>query len=231
MRPEDFIITRKRKKYKFACFAEMDNCYEAEEFTPEARSSFAKDSHLVVELGAGTGAFLVEQARLEKDKVFIAVDVKADRLYTGAKLAREQSVTNILFVRAHAMQLPDIFESKSIAELWLTFSDPFPKKRHAKHRMTHPVFLQIYCNLLASTGILHFKTDNRSLFEWSLERFVEKKLILRQLSFDLHESQLPEAYKVMTTYEQRYVAEGLPIFFVDVLFNEPETASDEPIHR
>lgn len=229
MSAEDFIITRKRKKYKFAKFAELTNCYEAHDINDSFRNTFAKKSEIIIEIGSGTALFLVEQARIFPERQFIAIDVKADRLYTGARAALEDNITNIIFVRAHASQLADIITAHSIDELWLTFSDPFPKKRHAKHRMTHPAFLQIYRKLLKKYGIIHFKTDSRHLFEWSLEKFIEEKLILRQLSFDLHESSLPAHYKIMTSYEQRFVAEGLPIHCVDVLFSDP--ADDEPIRQ
>lgn len=226
---DNFIITRKRKKYKFAKFAELANCYEAHGIDDNFRNTFAKKFEIVIELGSGTALFLVEQAKLFPERQFIAIDVKADRLYTGAKVAYENNITNIIFLRAHANQLIDIFAANTIDELWLTFSDPFPKKRHAKHRMTHPDFLQIYRKLLKQNGVMHFKTDSRHLFEWSLEKFIEEKLILRQLSFNLHESNLPAHYKIMTSYEQRFVTEGLPIQSVDVLFNDSDY--DEPIRQ
>jgi tRNA (guanine-N7-)-methyltransferase len=216
---EEFIIKRKRKKYKFARFAEFENCFEASEFTGDRLSEFRLDWPLVVELGAGSALFSVELARQTPDKRFIAVDVKADRLMKGAGAALEQGVGNIVFVRAHANQLPEVFTESSIDELWLTFPDPFPKKRHTKHRMTHPRFLRQYRNLLKSNGIFHFKTDNHDLFHWSLEQFVAEKLHLTRLTFDLHDSDFPDDYKIMTTYEKRFVAEGLPIYGVEVAFN------------
>lgn len=226
MPASDFIITRKRKKYKFARFAELPQCYEADEFSKDVLEFYAKQSQIVVELGAGTGSFLVEQARNNPESFFVAVDVKADRLYAGARVADELRLTNIVFVRAHAEQLVDIFPERSVAVLWLTFSDPFPKKRHTKHRMTHPKFLQIYRKILSKSGVMHFKTDNHALFDWSLEQFVGKELTLRRLSYDLHNSDLPEQYKIMTTYEKRFVGEGLPIYSVDVIFGS--RACDEP---
>lgn len=227
MAAEDFIITRKRKKYKFARFSDLENCYEADEFRRNREQyGLRSDTDLVIELGSGTGLFLVELAKRRPDRQLVAVDVKSDRLYTGAKLAKENDISNIIFVRAHADQLLDIFSENSLKELWLTFSDPFPKKRHAKHRMSHPSFLRQYRKLLKSTGIIHFKTDNSALFNWSLEQFVSEGMILRRLSFDLHNSSLPDEYKVMTTYEKRYTAEGAPIYCVDAIFSEK--ASREP---
>lgn len=219
MPAEDFIITRKRKKFKFARFAELDNCYEMDNFTADILDAFTGGSPVVAEIGAGTGYFLLEQAKQQPDTFFIAIDVKADRLYAGARDAVKQGVANIIFVRAHVDQLGDSVLKGKVSEIWLTFSDPYPKTRHAKHRLTHPRFLAIYTGLFKALGILHFKTDNHGLFDWSLEKFIAGKLQLRRLTFDLHASELPDEYKIMTTYEQRFVAEGLPIYCVDVLLD------------
>lgn len=215
MTVDNTVITRKRKKYKFARFAEFNNCFEAAEFAAQK----LQNHDLIVELGAGNGLFLCQQAKLKPSQQFVAVDVKADRLYTGAKAAAEQGINNIIFVRAHAEQLQEMFGESSVKELWLTFSDPFPKKRHAKHRLTHRKFLQLYCKILQPQAVLHFKTDNHALFDWSLEQFVAEGWALANLSFDLHASSLPEHYKIMTAYEQRFAGEGLPIYSVDVAWS------------
>src|SRR3990167_7008453 len=113
----DFVITRKRKKYKFALFANSPLCFEADEWTKR---------HVdVVELGAGTGSFVVELAARYPEKTFMAVDVKADRLQYGAKQAEERYLTNVFFVRARADQLHELFAPRSLETIWLTFSDPF----------------------------------------------------------------------------------------------------------
>ncbi|HEX6462163.1 MAG TPA: tRNA (guanosine(46)-N7)-methyltransferase TrmB [Candidatus Saccharimonadales bacterium] len=216
-KPEDFIIVKKRKKYKFARFSELPNCYETKEFTPEVRDDFLRHRSLTIELGAGTGHFSLELARRHPARAFIAVDVKADRLYQGARIAAEEDITNICFTRAHANQLLDVFNSHSVSELWLTFPDPYPKKRAAKHRMTHPYFLDIYEQLLQKAGMFHFKTDNQPFFLWSLEQLVAKKMQLTFLTFDLHESEAPGDYKVQTVYEKRYSAESKPIWALDVV--------------
>lgn len=215
---DDFIIVRKRKKYKFARFTELPNCFEAKEFQADERNSFTRNQPVTLELGAGTGHFSVEMARRHPAQKFVAVDVKADRLYQGARVAHEAKLTNIYFVRAHADQLLQFLPAHSVNELWLTFPDPYPKKRAAKHRMTHPHFLAIFQQLVAPGGTFHFKTDNLELFHWSLEQMVAKKLPLGFLTFDLHASQASEDYKIQTTYEQRYLGEGKSINAVDIRF-------------
>jgi tRNA (guanine-N7-)-methyltransferase len=210
LNPEDFIITRKRKKYRFALFHNSPLCYEAEEWE---KSPF----HEVLEVGAGTGLFSVELAKQAPNDFFVAMDVKADRLQTGARKAEKEYVANLQFLRARADLLEELFIPNTLETIWITFPDPFPKERSSKHRLTHPKFLAMYKNLLKSDGHLCFKTDARALFEWSLEQLVEQGWTIKELSFDLHNSSLSETYKVMTTYETRFNAEGLPTYFVSCI--------------
>lgn len=210
LNPDDFIISRKRKKYRFALFANSPLCFEVDEWSNEY-------SIHTMELGAGTGLFGLSLAKSQPERGVLAVDVKADRLQTGALAALGSGVQNIRFLRARADQLPALLKPHSIDTIWITFPDPFSKDRMAKHRLTHPQYLAIYANLLSSDGAIYFKTDAASLFSWSLERLVEAGWYIKELSYDLHESSLSDQYKVMTTYETRYVKENLPIHFVKAL--------------
>lgn len=204
--PKEFIITRKRKLYKFALFANSPICFEFDEWQ-------RRDVD-VVELGAGTGLFSVELATRYPEKTFVAVDVKADRLQKGAYVAAERGLDNIFFVRARADQLVEMFPDRSLESLWITFPDPFPKKRSAGRRMTHPHYLKMYEKLLSTDGALYLKHDNRDFFQWSLEQLVAEKWHIDALSFDLHESELSDDCKIQTTYEQRWLSEGLVTNFV-----------------
>ncbi len=204
--PDDFIITRKRKKYKFALFANSEICFEYDDWK--------KTRTDILEVGAGTGYFGVSLAGAAPAKQVVAFDVKADRLQQGARLATEKALVNIRFLRARADQLEVLFEPSSIEEIWVTFPDPFPKDRAAKHRLTHPHFLRTYQKLLKKNGALYFKTDAKQLFDWSLEQLVAEGWVIDELSFDLHESSLDSAYKVETTYEKRFRSQGIPINFV-----------------
>ena len=203
--PDQFIITRKRKKYKFAKFANAHNCFEFDAWTNEKPALGDKVS---VEIGAGTGLFLVELAMHHPDQIFVAIDVKADRLQKGAYEAIERGLNNVYFVRARADQIDRLFDAKSLRAIWLTFSDPYPKKRAAGRRMTHPTFLAKYQQLLAPDGGFYIKHDNPDFFKWSLEQLVTTGWTIDELSFDLHESNLSDDYKILTTYEQRWLGEG-----------------------
>lgn len=211
LNPKDFIITRKRKLYKFALFNNSSICFEFNDWNPERTEV---DN---LEIGAGTGLFSECLALKNPNKKFVAIDVKADRLVKGAQQAESDQLRNIRFLRARADQLLEAFAPHSIKYIWITFPDPYPKKRNAGRRLTHPTFLKIYEELLQEDGALYFKTDAKELFDWSLEQLVAEGWQIQRLSFDLHESDLNENYKVMTTYERRFVSEGLKINFVKAL--------------
>lgn len=208
--PKEFIITRKRKKYKFALFANNPLCFEAEEWPKGTGVD-------VLEVGAGTGLFGTALAEKSPALTHVAVDVKADRLQKGAYAAIEKGLKNIRFLRARADQLADLIPAHSLRAIWVTFPDPFPKKRSSGRRLTHPTFLKTYQHLLEDNGALYFKTDAHDLFTWSLEQLVHEGWRLTELSFDLHDSRLADEYKIPTTYEQRFINEGLKIHFVKAM--------------
>ncbi len=198
--PNQFVITRRRKKYKFALFHNSPLCFEFDEWTPQAVD--------VVEIGAGNGMFLVELATRRPEQTFVALDVKGDRLQKGAREAEARGLDNIFFVRARADQLGELVAPGSLTEIWLTFSDPFPRNGSAGRRLTHPHFLKIYAELLQPGGSLIIKHDNPEFFNWSLEQLVAERWRLTELTFDLHESNLAADYKLLTAYEQRWLGEG-----------------------
>lgn len=206
LNPDDYIITRKRKKYKFALFANSPLCFEFADWQRQAAD--------VIEVGAGTGLFSVELARRHPEKQFVAIDVKADRLQKGAYVAAEAGMTNVRFVRARADQLLELFTERSLEAIWITFPDPFPRERSAKRRLTHPNYLALYQQILKPECSLYLKHDSRDFFHWSLEQLVAQRWHLDELSFDLHESDLPDDYKFKTTYEHRWTGEGLVTNFV-----------------
>ena len=214
--PNDFIITRKRKKYRFALFANSPLCFEFDEWD----KAWPVD---VVEIGAGTGQFIAELAARHPEQNFVAIDVKGDRLQKGARQAEAQGLVNVRFVRARADQIDELFAG-SLAAIWLTFSDPFPKKRSAGRRMTHPNFLAKYAFALKPGGELLIKHDNLDFFNWTLEQLVMSGWYLNELSFDLHDSELNDDYKILTPYETRWLGEGGITKFVCAKISEPSSS-------
>jgi tRNA (guanine-N(7)-)-methyltransferase len=139
-------------------------------------------------------------------------------LQNGAYAALEQDLKNVFFVRARADQIDELISPKLLETIWITFPDPFPKKRSAGRRLTHPYFLRRYAQLLKPGGTLMLKHDDRDFFCWSLEQLVAEKWRISELSFDLHESDLSGEYKIMTTYERRWLNEGKAINFVKATY-------------
>jgi len=219
---EGLYITRKRKKWKFAHFDSYVNCFshartDSPDITKQALESYLPVGQpLVLEIAAGNAQFSLQLAKKYPDHNFIAIDIKSDRLYTSAKQALEEGVSNIAFLRMSMHELEHIFSEQSVKVIWLTFPDPFMRKRSIRRRLSHPLFLRKYRDILKDTGLLKFKTDNRDLFLWSLEQFVAENWIFAELTFGLHESALSDDYKIMTYYEQKFTAEGIPINLVSL---------------
>lgn len=204
--PNDFVISRKRKKYRFAKYANSELCFELDAWPQQAID--------VVEVGAGTGLFSVELASRHPELSFVAIDVKGDRLQKGAYEAQARGLTNVQFLRVRADQLAECFTPGSVQTVWLTFADPFPRKGSAGRRMSHATYLAIYAKILKPNGEFLLKHDSPEFFNWSLEQLVTQGWHVQELSFDLHESDLADDYKVTTTYEERWLGEGKPTQFV-----------------
>lgn len=204
--PNQYIISRKRKKYRFAKFFNAPNCFEYDEWTPRPID--------VVEVGAGTALFSVELAALHPDLTYLALDVKADRLQKGAYEALARGIDNVYFVRARADQIDQLITPHSLTGLWVTFPDPFPRQRSAGRRLSHPTFLAKYANLLRPEGMYCLKHDDQAFFCWSLEQLVATGWTIDQLSFDLQSSLCEGDCRVLTSYERRWLDEGRRTHFV-----------------
>jgi len=220
----DLYITRKRKLWKFAHFDSYPNCFsharedDGQETYKNISAYLPQEKNqkrsVVLEIAAGNAQFSFQLAKKYPEINFIAVDIKSDRLYTSAKQALEEGIENIAFVRMSINELAAVFPENSADTIWLTFPDPFMRKRSIRRRLSHPIFLKQYRSILESGGKLNFKTDNRDLFLWSLEQFVVQKWQFEELTFDLHESELSDDYKIKTYYETKFMNEGFAINLV-----------------
>ncbi len=212
---QKFIISRRRKRYKFALFSSFANCYELDEIKTDLLNQAQ-----IMEIGAGTADLSLALAKQSPNKSIIAVDVKGDRLQSGAKQALDLKLNNLKFVRAYVKQLDQKMTNPNLEQLWITFCDPYPKERAAKHRLTHPDYLALYQRWLSPTGKLYFKTDNLKLFDYSVEQLEQNNWKIIELSRDLHHSDLDQIYKQTTKYERRYLAENKPIYFLIAEFDK-----------
>lgn len=187
----------------------------------EGRTSeqlFGNSNPLRLEIGCGKGDFIVGTAAKEPNVNFLAIEKVSDVLVTAAEKVKESGLTNVRVCCVDAKELTEIFAPGSIDRIYLNFSDPWPKSRHEKRRLTYRTFLAIYKQILRPDGAIHFKTDNRPLFDFSLEEFAAFGIRTEKLTFDLHNSEYNEG-NVMTEYEKRFSSMGVPINRVECYFN------------
>ena len=179
---------------------------------------FSRNAPLHVELGSGKGKFISEMAERHPEINFVGIESQQDVLYYVAQKVREKQLTNVRLLVFDVDHLLEIFAPGEISRLYINFCDPWPKSRHAKRRLTHASFLDKYSIVLADEGQLFFKTDNRILFDFSLEQFAEKNLSLDKITFDLHESDFAD--NVMTEYETKFSGMGTKINRCEITFSK-----------
>ena len=178
---------------------------------------FGNDNPIRIEIGCGKGDFIVGTAAKEPDVNFLAVEKVSDVLMLAAEKVKKSELPNVRVCCVDAKELAEIFPEGSIDRIYLNFSDPWPKSRHEKRRLTYRTFLEIYKKILKLDGAVYFKTDNRGLFDFSLEEFKEFGMRLENLTFDLHNSEYMEG-NVMTEYERRFSGMGVSINRVEGYF-------------
>lgn len=207
-------------RHKLQRFEEMKSFPNAFEYPVEMkgkwRSDFFKNQHpLVLELGCGRGEYTIALSAMYPGKNFIGIDLKGSRLWKGAKTCLQQQQTNAAFIRSRIELIEHYFEAGEVDEIWITFPDPQPKDRWEPRRLTANNYLNIYRKLIKKDGIIHLKTDNTGLYEYTLE-------VIKTHGYELLFSQpdiysLPEIepiLKVETTYEKIFKAKGETIKYV-----------------
>ncbi|MBQ7496251.1 MAG: tRNA (guanosine(46)-N7)-methyltransferase TrmB [Selenomonas sp.] len=177
---------------------------------------FGRQAPLHVELGTGKGDFISQLAEKNPDINYIGIEMQQDVLYSAAKKIAALELKNVRLLVFDINKILDIFAPGEVDRFYINFCDPWPKKRHAKRRLTHVGFLEKYRGLLKQGGEIHFKTDNRPLFDFSLEQFEEAKLTVRDVSFDLHAENRPD--NIMTEYERKFSGFGEKINRCEVIF-------------
>ncbi|MGN0733337.1 MAG: tRNA (guanosine(46)-N7)-methyltransferase TrmB [Emergencia sp.] len=178
---------------------------------------FGNDNPIYLELGCGKGQFISENARRNPACNYIAVEGALSVVLRALEKAKEAELENITFVLEYVQDLRDFFEDGELAGIFLNFSDPWPKERHAKRRLTYCKRLLHYCQVLEKGGSIRFKTDNEGLFAFTLEQIEEAGLEIIEMSRDLHNVQLnPELAEgnITTEYEDKFAGIGKNINYV-----------------
>ncbi len=170
---------------------------------------FLNHHPLHMEIGCGKGRFITTLAENNPHINYIASEMIANIIVLAAEKAKEKELSNIRFVSGNVQYMAEAIPNGSVDRIYLNFSDPWPKDRHAKRRLTHKNFLALYEKILAPDGEIHFKTDNRELFDFSLESFTENGWELSEVTFDLHNSDFTG--NIMTEYEEKFSGLGFTI--------------------
>ena len=220
----------KDKIRRFAAVKSFDNFYEPVigEVSPmkgKWRSDhFKNDNPIVLELGCGKGEYSVGLAKHFPNKNFIGVDIKGARMFIGAEEALNDKMENVAFLRTKIDFITDCFEPNEVDEIWLTFSDPQPKKENK--RLSSPPFIERYRKILKSGGIVHMKTDSDLLFEYTEEQIKTQNYECLELTWDLY-GEIPEKidpitrdiFHIKTHYEKLFTSRGSVIKYCKFKIN------------
>ena len=183
---------------------------EPKEMKGKWDSVFGNRNPIHIEVGMGKGRFIMELAQRNPQINYIGIERYSTVLLKALQKREQLPVSNICFMCIDAKELGEIFEKGEVEKIYLNFSDPWPKDRHAKRRLTSPQFMAVYDQVLAEDGDVEFKTDNRGLFDYSLESIPEAGWKVKEHTFDLHHSPMAEG-NVMTEYETKFCSEGQAI--------------------
>ncbi len=177
------------------------------------RTLFNNDNPIYLEIGMGKGKFILEHAKSNPNINYIGLEKFDSVIVQAVEKIAPLNLKNIYLLNVDAEELLDIFNKKEINKIFLNFSDPWPKNRHEKRRLSHANFLNRYCEIL--DGDIEMKTDNRELFEFSIMSFNQNKWNILELSLDLHHRN-PEEHIITTEYEDRFTSKGNVIYFTRI---------------
>ncbi len=236
--PIDYFRPSSMGKNKLKQFAELDTFSNAMQFGLHKKADFKlkgkwaseyfKNKHpIVLELACGKGEYAVGMARLHSDKNFIGIDIKGNRIWRGAKTALEEKLHHVAFLRTNIEWLTDFFADGEVSEIWITFSDPFLSSSKAHKRLSSTRFLDLYHQVLPSGGQVHLKTDDETLYQYTLDVLsgVEKnnkwefdvnqfKLISARNDIYNDGGEVPDVLNIKTYYEKKHLAKGKKIKYV-----------------
>lgn len=180
------------------------------------KDAFGNDNPIYLEIGCGKGQFLSRNSLRYPDVNFIGIERDETVIATAARRLSE-SQKNLRLVNANVVDLLDFFTPGEIDRLYINFCDPWPKKKWAKRRLTHRLFLEKYAELLGEHGEIFFKTDNRLLFEFSLNEFCATDWRLSKITLDLYHSEWAED-NITTEYEEKFSSMGMPIYRLEAKY-------------
>ena len=220
----------KRKLERFAAIETFSNVFqhvqtsqqisELEQKGKWKEFVFTNENPLVLELGCGKGEYTVGMSRAEKNKNFLGLDLKGNRIWRGAKTALDEGINNAAFLRCRIENIEKAFEKNEVDEIWITFPDPQPQKTRERKRLTAPGFLNRYKNILKPNGKIHLKTDSFAFYTYTLEVIKEMEAELIYETSDLYNSIVanslnePSLKTIQTHYENLFASKGFKICYI-----------------
>jgi len=214
----------KRKLQRFAEIGTFKNVVQLEEGKPYKgkwkQDFFKNDNPLILELACGKGEYSVNLGRKYPDKNFVGIDYKGNRIWVGAKMALDEGIENVGFLRIQIQNILDYFEKGEVDEIWITFPDPQPQSPLERKRLTNPTFLQKYKTILKPDGLMHLKTDNDGFYEYTLEKIAEGNHQIEEQTTDVYKTHPNnEILSIKTHYERIYLQKGKNINYVRFRFS------------
>ncbi len=186
--------------------------HEPQEYKGRWRELFSNDHPLRIEIGMGKGRFIMDLARMHPEINYVGIEKYSSVLLRGIQKMETDPLPNLYFIRMEAEEIADVFGREEVERIYLNFSDPWPKDRHAKRRLPSREFLKRYDEILVRDGVIEFKTDNQDLFRFALGEIAPAGWQLLQMTEDLHHDEKMLAGNVMTEYEEKFSALGNPIY-------------------
>jgi len=213
----------KNKLQKFEDVDRFSNVFEYTDFD-EAKSKpkgqwhnkiFKNDNPIVLELACGKGEYTINLARKFPDKNFVGIDKKGWRIWTGAKKALDEPLSNVHFIRMFIDHLTDYFEKDEVDEIWITFPDPYLRDSQSSKRLTSPKFLNIYSKILAPDATIHLKTDSDELYDFTLETIAEESCNIIDRVDDVYAERPDDPIlTIKTFYEKMHLEKGKTIHYI-----------------
>ena len=186
--------------------------HEPQKYKGNWKEKFGNGHSVRIEIGMGKGRFIMDLARMNPDINYVGIEKYSSVLLRGIQKMEMNPMPNLYFIRMEAEEIADVFGKGEVERIYLNFSDPWPKDRHAKRRLPSREFLHRYDGILEKDGVIEFKTDNHDLFQFALGELEPAGWRLEQMTEDLHHNEEMMAGNIMTEYEERFSAMGNPIY-------------------
>ncbi len=214
----------KPKLIKFEEYKQFPNTFDVEDTANKGqwRNIFGNDNPIVIELACGKGDYTVGLARMNPEVNYIGIDIKSNRMWTGAKAALDEKLTNVRFLRTHIDHITEFFDTNEVDEIWITFADPQPHK--PRKRLSSYKFLNLYRQIAGEHTLVNIKTDSDLFYESSLEQAQQDQLtILSKIDNVYQMNPVPEFLKIQTYYEKMWLGMGRTIKYCQFVLGKCES--------